>query len=242
MKQVRTLLLAGALMTLAGSAHASLVQWQFNGTFTSVDPGLYAPWSPPSSEIAAGKPFSILASFDSDAVLIQKRLDLTDGSGYRYLFDNTTLKFKITAGSFTSGSLGGGASQNIIVRDGFPLVAGDSASSQVDGITLPVFFPFDDKVDGTDIDGTFSIILRNLDLGALTVTNDKMPTIPMAIVPNMQANFFQYCRSTHGTNDCNWGSVNGEFTSVAAVPEPSTYALMLAGLAIVGGVTRRRRS
>jgi hypothetical protein len=49
---------------------------------------------------------------------------------------------------------------------------------------------------------------------------------------------------------CNWGtpqvylddvSLNLAFP-VAAVPEPESYALMLAGLAIVGGIVRRRRN
>ncbi|CAN5755457.1 hypothetical protein BH11PSE8_BH11PSE8_07330 [soil metagenome] len=37
-------------------------------------------------------------------------------------------------------------------------------------------------------------------------------------------------------------SYSGSLTAVAAVPEPETYALMLAGLAGVGFVTRRRQA
>jgi len=36
------------------------------------------------------------------------------------------------------------------------------------------------------------------------------------------------------------GSLNGEF-AVAAVPEPETYALLLAGLGVIGAVARRRK-
>jgi PEP-CTERM motif len=45
--------------------------------------------------------------------------------------------------------------------------------------------------------------------------------------------------------DCIGGSASAtvtNFSAVAAVPEPSTYALMLAGLATLGGVARRRRA
>jgi hypothetical protein len=42
-------------------------------------------------------------------------------------------------------------------------------------------------------------------------------------------------------NTVAWPTVN-DLTLAAAVPEPETYALMLAGLAAVGFVARRRRS
>ncbi|MDZ5460082.1 PEPxxWA-CTERM sorting domain-containing protein [Azohydromonas lata] len=38
----------------------------------------------------------------------------------------------------------------------------------------------------------------------------------------------------------NWGVVAGG--KVSAVPEPSTYALMLAGMAVAGVAARRRRA
>ena len=37
-------------------------------------------------------------------------------------------------------------------------------------------------------------------------------------------------------------TVGGSGVSVAAVPEPETYALMLAGLGLMGGVARRRKA
>jgi len=38
------------------------------------------------------------------------------------------------------------------------------------------------------------------------------------------------------------GAVRGQLIQVAVVPEPETYALLLAGLGLVGGVVARRRS
>ena len=62
------------------------------------------------------------------------------------------------------------------------------------------------------------------------------------LTPNMSA---QYVRYSAGGNQ-NWGylfemDVQGHVTA-APVPEPETYALMLAGLGLVGFAARRRRS
>ncbi|MGZ3237276.1 MAG: FxDxF family PEP-CTERM protein [Burkholderiaceae bacterium] len=47
-----------------------------------------------------------------------------------------------------------------------------------------------------------------------------------------------------GVTDADLASVGASYTaqSIAAVPEPETYAMMLAGLCLVGGVARRRKS
>ena len=45
--------------------------------------------------------------------------------------------------------------------------------------------------------------------------------------------------------DCTGGAASAQvsaFSTVAAVPEPSTYAAMLGGLAALGAVARRRRA
>jgi len=47
-----------------------------------------------------------------------------------------------------------------------------------------------------------------------------------------------YGKDTHGNYTVN---AQDQLYMVATVPEPETYALMLAGLALVGSVARRRR-
>jgi len=238
-------MLAGLAITLSAPAHATLVQWEYQGYFTDIDPGLTGNFTPGSPDIAAGKSFSILASFDSDASLTQKLLDVSDGTGYRYRYSNSSLTLQITAGAFSS-TISGGAFSPLQVRDGF---LGPDNLTQVDSILLQMLFLNDDQISYNNglvnIDASFALGLRTADTSALTVTNDKMVTQPIPVVVGMQANYFQYCRSTSGTTDCSFGAVNGvltSVTSVTAVPEPSTYALMFIGLGVVGFASRRRKA
>lgn len=47
--------------------------------------------------------------------------------------------------------------------------------------------------------------------------------------------------SIHGDADYVWPTVENFQLSIAAVPEPSTYAMLLGGLGLVGAVARRRQ-
>lgn len=43
-----------------------------------------------------------------------------------------------------------------------------------------------------------------------------------------------------GPNGANWSTIGTPSVSIAAVPEPETYAMFLAGLGLIGAVARRR--
>ena len=49
------------------------------------------------------------------------------------------------------------------------------------------------------------------------------------------------CIRDSGYNDWNVGIDNINFDQVAVVPEPETYAMLLAGLGLVGFMARRRK-
>ena len=82
-------------------------------------------------------------------------------------------------------------------------------------------------------------------------------TVPFSIANNVgdAANFYQLVRSSNRSTTAGtvstvlsqastgyqWQFDGSTVVAAAAVPEPETYAMLLAGLAIVGGIARRRR-
>lgn len=68
----------------------------------------------------------------------------------------------------------------------------------------------------------------------------------LSSIATQQGTFFSFNGNLNGVTSVTWKSDYGfEFSdlnlAVAAVPEPSTYALMLGGLGLVGLMAARRR-
>lgn len=77
----------------------------------------------------------------------------------------------------------------------------------------------------------------SIDLGGTFLLGGKDVTPPTpAFLSQLQAGFAYV--NVH-TAAFAGGEIRGQLTSVSAVPEPATYALLLAGLALIGWTTRR---
>jgi hypothetical protein len=76
----------------------------------------------------------------------------------------------------------------------------------------------------------FSVTLGNVSVGSNTI---GLTTYFGWVTPAQQ-----YTSNQWG----NYSTITGSFTSpVAAVPEPETYAMLLAGIGLMGGIARRRK-
>lgn len=132
----------------------------------------------------------------------------------RHSLDISSLKISYQIGTTAWQNFDSSAGGLIYVRDNQANpVAG--ASNLVDGLTFQL--------------GSAALILRWNDLSTLDYSQHSLPSTPPALT-NLAANSFQD----------NNGTFNGAIDSVTAVPEPSSYALLLAGLGVVGAVARRR--
>ncbi len=83
----------------------------------------------------------------------------------------------------------------------------------------------------------------------LTAKEQQGSTVTFTFTPSSSATFVGFV-ATGALSDVTlhtpgdtflYPTVNNLHLSVAAVPEPETYAMLLAGLALVGGVARRRK-
>ena len=61
--------------------------------------------------------------------------------------------------------------------------------------------------------------------------------IPIALLSGLNSITYSYSGNAQGLGDEGWG-INA--VNVSAVPEPGTYAMLLAGLGLVGFMTRRK--
>lgn len=67
-------------------------------------------------------------------------------------------------------------------------------------------------------------------------------SIPITFTTGNHVLTFDYAGSAQGLGDEGWGLNNITVEGVSAVPEPETYAMLLAGLGMIGFMARRRKN
>ena len=103
-------------------------------------------------------------------------------------------------------------------------------------------------------DWSFSTLETMFQDRAFVVIDGEVITLATASVPGAATQSFSYTFAQSGISTLSFGVIDtvdylgvsslsvSNLQLVTAVPEPTTTALMLAGLALVGGLTARRRS
>lgn len=143
------------------------------------------------------------------------------GSGTSYTFDLGTITFGTgaAAGSLSLTNTGGGAPYTDLLRGAFSV-------GGVTAFTLTGFSSFSALSGGSSLVGGLGVALNNNTLGSFDQYVTLTPT---------------GYNSSGYSGDLSPITLELKGNVVAAVPEPATYAMLLAGLGLMGGIARRRR-
>lgn len=145
-----------------------------------------------------------------------------------------TNEFALPFPMFTAGTLP--SSPNFISNDMSPS-GGYATGSLTFNFSGPMTAIGAYVADGAPLGGfSIEIFDGSGSLGSISVSARTLPDSFIGIVSTMSFTSAKFYAESSGDS---WGLDNLE---VAAVPEPGTYALMLAGLGLIGAITRRRRA
>ena len=192
------------------------------------------PTQAPSGSVNIGDQFSISFKFDTDLAQLTSAFDDDPTVNIYYL---GAYDFTAQIGSYKyiydSGYSGNSSLQTWNDRD----VVGptDSQSFSFYG-RGPNQLPFDTGAGRT----LESLSLYAFDWTATARNSDLISEIvPYSAFANKSMNWLQYNADADFSVHVD-SSFDGTITSLAAVPEPSTWAMMLIGFGVVGAVARRR--
>jgi len=234
----------GALLLASAPADATQVSWLFSGNLT------VASGSDLPSTIQVGDSFSAILHFDSSTPLnvgaFNQANCLPNNGGPNSIchHDGAPLSSQywsdVTVNGVNYGmvpSLGPPAQTfNVInVRNNTPEPDPQEPAGTIDGYAFQTEQCFGQCGEG-DVDAYVAVVIHGLDLSLVTDAR-LLPVSPSPSMNTARTREWDVCRGVldvNGVNNCEFVDVQGVFSSVAQVPEPTTFALLGVGLAGLG--------